>query len=135
MENILHELDIFNKNTFLNCFSEYPILHILLKEYWNKWIKLSRVEIPGEFNTQFVYTISFTPFVEDIEKELRSPEICIWNFIESFQKVIIKHFEKLDYIYIQKDKQFINKFECYSKGFFIPSDNILTFIWVTSFED
>ena len=84
---------------------------------------------------QFIYTLSFTPFVEDMEKDFNSDLVdnYIWDFINEFQKVIINHFEKLGYI--QKDNQLIDPLNLYSKGFFIPSDNIVTFIWITSLEE
>lgn len=107
-----------------------------LSKYWDKWIKISRVEIIGEWNTQFIYTLSFAPFVEDIEKDFDNSDLVdsyIWQFLNEFQKVIVNHFKKLDYI--QKDNTLIDLTNNYSKGFFIPSDNILTFVWVTSLED
>lgn len=150
MENniFLHELNLFNRVNFSECLKdlkgEKNLLLSYLSTYWNKWIKVSRVEISGELNTQFVYTLSFIPFVEDMEKELNkvnknNPYIddltntYIWKFINEFQEVIINHFERLGYI--QKDNQLIDPLNLYSKGFFIPSDNILTFIWVTSLEE
>ena len=136
MENI-HELDLFNKNFFLECLknSNSKLFSLYLSKYWNKWIKISRVEIIGEWNIQFVYTFSFTPFVEDMEKDFNSDLVdnYIWDFINEFQKVIINHFEKLGYI--QKNNQLIDPLNLYSKGFFISSDNIVTFIWVTSLEE
>ena len=136
MKNI-HELDLFSKDSFLECLknSNFELFHLYLSKYWDKWIKISRVEIVGEWNTQFIYTLSFTPFVEDMEKDFNFDLVdnYIWDFINEFQKVIINHFEKLGYI--QRDNTLRDLTNCYSKGFFIPSDNIVTFIWVTSLEE
>ncbi len=136
MENI-HELNLFNKVDFLKCLknSNLNLFPLYLSKNWDKWIKISKVEIIGEWNMQFIYTLSFTPFVEDMEKDFNSDLVdnYIWDFINEFQKVIINHFEKLGYI--QKDNQLIDPLNLYSKGFFIPSDNIVTFIWITSLEE
>lgn len=138
MENILHELDLFNKVDFLGCLknSNSNLFPLYLSKNWDKWIKISKVEIIGEWNTQFVYTLSFAPFGEDMEKDFNNSDLVdnyIWQFIDEFKKVIINHFEKLGYI--QRDNTLIDLTNCYSKGFFMPSDNILTFIWITSLDE
>lgn len=120
------------KNSNSNLFPLY------LSKYWDKWIKISKVEIIGEWNTQFIYTISFAPFVEDIEKDFDNSDLIdsyIWQFLNEFQKVIVNHFKKLNYIFQKDNNTLIDLTNNYSKGFFIPSDNILTFIWVTSLEE
>lgn len=136
MENILHETQVFEKSSFLELVNSNLYL-FYFSNFWNKWTKISKTEISGELNTQFIYTFSFCPCLEDImkfEKDSDLVDSYIWQFLDEFQKVIVNHFKKLDYI--QKDNNtLIDLTNNYSKGFFIPSDNILTFIWVTSLDE
>lgn len=136
MENIfLHETQVFEKSSFLELVKNNTNLFWLSK-FWDKWMKISRTEIPGEFNSQFIYTISFMPFIEDImkfEKDENKANDLIESLLNDFHLIIYKHFKKLDYT--PAGSLMIDPMNLYSKGLFIPSDDMLTFIWVTSLED
>lgn len=83
------------------------------------------------------YTFSFCPRLEDImkfEKDENKADELIESLLNDFHLIIYKHFEKLDYKPIASGLM-IDQTNLYSRAFFVPSDNILTFIWITSFED
>ena len=136
MENILHETQVFEKSSFLELVnSDYHLFYF--SNFWNNWTKISKTEISGELNTQFIYTFSFCPRLEDImkfEKDENKAEELIENLLNDFHLIIYKHFEKLDYTPIASGLM-IDQTNLYSRAFFVPSDNILTFIWVTSLEE
>ena len=67
MENILHETQVFEKSSFLELVNSNVHL-FYFSNFWNNWTKISKTEISGELNTQFIYTFSFCPRLEDIMK-------------------------------------------------------------------
>ena len=136
MENILHETQVFEKSSFLELVNSN--IHLFyFSNFWNNWTKISKTEISGELNTQFIYTFSFCPRLEDImkfEKDENKANELIESLLNDFHLIIYKHFEKLDYTPIASGLM-IDQTNLYSRAFFVPSDNILTFIWVTSLEE
>lgn len=58
MENILHETQVFEKSSFLELVNSN--IHLFyFSNFWNNWTKISKTEISGELNTQFILYFFF----------------------------------------------------------------------------